>query len=243
MLKFNDKEIPISTILDTIQCNDNVISVIAYWSKMDGLGNKHSDIDLYVLTKSNTDVKSDWDYGITKISCPYINGVKFDIEYWEYDKVLQIIDDIHNKKLALIEDNLKLTVLSRIRKGICIFGKSIKEQINYEETKNYVMYLYRWSCQSCFDDAKHFADVNDYIGALTSNSLAVMAGMTAINAYNNKIILQPKWIPKVFMQTEESDLVKQYKDNFVFVTIAEEELESVVYNQFKVIENMLLRLK
>jgi len=60
----------------------------------------------------------------------------FDIEYWEYNKVLQIISDIHNKSLVLIEDRLKLTVLSRIYKGLCIFGKSIKEQINYGEIRD-----------------------------------------------------------------------------------------------------------
>ncbi|RKD31744.1 hypothetical protein [Lacrimispora algidixylanolytica] len=243
MINFNNVDIPISAILESINCDDNVISVIAYWSQMDGLGNKHSDIDLYVLTHSNTNVKCQWDYGITKISCPYINGVKFDIEYWEYDKVMQIIADIHNKSLVLIEDRVKLTVLSRIYKGICIFGKTIKEQINYEELRNYIIYLYRWSCKSSYDDAKHFADVSDYTGTLTSNSFAVMAGMTAINACNSKLILQPKWVPKVYMETEANDLVTQYIDGFVFVNVTEQHLPFLVDNQLKIIKRMLLRLE
>ncbi|MEG1313574.1 MAG: hypothetical protein RSD40_04600, partial [Bacilli bacterium] len=78
---------------------------------------------------------------------------------------------------------------------------------------------------------------------LTSNSLAVMAGMTAMNAYNNKLILQPKWIPKVFMETEVNNLVKQYIDNFVFVTLTEEQLPNVVYKQLEIIEYMLSRLQ
>lgn len=239
MIHFNGTDIPISAILNAIHCDDNVISVIAYWSKMDGLGNKHSDIDLYVITRDNKKVTCDWDYVLTKISCLYISNVKFDIEYWEYENLIRIIEQIHNNSLVLIEDTLKLTVLSRIFKGICIYGDSIKEKINFEELKDYVIYLNRWSCKSNYDDAKRFYDVEDYLSALASNSFSIIAGITAYNALNGKVNLQPKWAPKIFVNIAEQFLLEQYLNSFIFINATKERMPSIVADQLKTLEYII----
>ena len=108
--------IQINDILDKIEISeDKGYTVIIYISRFEGLGSKHSDLDVYILSEG--DIKKD-------TFMVKINGAVCDIEYLTFSKIFEILSEgIEDVKYSIIKLFKRLDIGLLVYNNSCFYDK------------------------------------------------------------------------------------------------------------------------
>lgn len=233
--RFNDFKISCNDILSSIYTDDNNEPIFVYDSHLEGLGTKDSDLDIYVLVNDWCDMEYHREYDNFKVKVVYVNNMALDIEYWRVEYVKDLIDRINNSNNVQISDD-ELKLLLRLRVGQIIndsaFGFEIKELIDKSKLQLNILKRYSLYANSALEDALNLYNSNEYICSLKCARDALENAIGALNAKHNNINLNPKWIPKIFINNNGYDekLLDKYLKLQVFTNIEESNISSIVEN-------------
>ena len=108
--RLQECDVSITEILDRLKKNvPNICTVVLYISRFEGVGNKYSDFDIYVI--SDQDIQRE-NYMLK------IKGSCCDVEYWSLQQVKALINNRH----ALSEPKT-LKFIKRLKLGEVIFNE------------------------------------------------------------------------------------------------------------------------
>lgn len=165
-------------------------TVVVYISKFDGLGNKNSDFDVYVLMDEDVSIRS---------SVVKIERACCDIEYWPASKLISLVNEIPTNPNRQI-----FKIIKRIRSGIVIFStgttfSQIEKLISTIDIDHYIYKYYRIFTNAEYDDAVKMFKNQEYISSLMCCQRAINNLIAAINARNGCANLNLKWAPHIFI--------------------------------------------
>ena len=166
-------------------------TVVVYISKFDGLGNKNSDFDVYVLMDEDVSIRS----SVVRIECACC-----DIEYWSASKLISLLNEIPSNPNRKI-----FKIIKRIKSGIVIFSSGtsfsqIDKIISAIDIDNYIYKYYRVFTNAEYDDAVKMFKNQEYISSLMCCQRAINNLIAAINARNGHANLNLKWAPHIFIK-------------------------------------------
>lgn len=197
-------------------------TVVVYISKFDGLGNRDSDFDVYVLMDDNFQIKS---------SMLRIGEANCDIEYWVKSDLISRIQEIRSNPNRQI-----FKVIKRLQSGIAIFSTSknfseIEEMISGIKIDNYIYKYYRIFTNAEYDDAVRMYKNKEYISSLICCQRSMHNLVAAINAQNGFANLNLKWAPYIFIKNQgygNKPLLDHYMDLAIFSCIDEKNIQQKV---------------
>lgn len=219
----------------------NIVAITYYSSFMEDLGNKKSDVDVYVIYDG--DVVSG---NLMKRKNCYVEFdrnfyLDLDIEYYSLKKFLEIkkySDDFKfNRNSSIFKfdiDKIKFLHKYSVSKifyqnseySKIVNGNTLnKEVINKIICNNYYN-LYRGE----IDDALKFYSFNDIYSSFIMSQKSFLYLLMACFAYKNKPIVKGKWVVK---RLQESNFVRERKifENYYFIPfnkITKESVESFI---------------
>lgn len=193
--------------------------VFAYISQFDGVGNKDSDFDIYVITDKK------YSYPVEMIR---IKNASCDIEYWEISELLDIANKIDSKNYK----NLKL--LKKLSNAIPITSmgniSNVRDFVLKIDVDDKVYSYFKSLANAEYDDAVRMYKNEEYISCLCCCQRTINFWMAATNAKNNKANLNLKWANKIFIDNNGfgTQLIDEYLKTFVYIDVTEENIELIV---------------
>lgn len=196
-------------------------SVYMYISKFDGLGNKDSDFDIYIIANC---IKQH-----TSAVCK-IGNASCDIEYWP---VKDVMKNIKNKLYCT--DFSKLKLIKRIKTGVEIICnnfdlKNALNEIKELDINQYIMNYFKICSNSEYEDAIKMYKNEEYISCLSCCQRAIDFLLGSINARNGLAVCNIKWAPKLFIQNKgynNEELLNEYLDTFIYKIINIDNIKGV----------------
>lgn len=193
--------------------------VFVYISKFDGVGNKDSDFDIYVIT----DKKCTYPVEMVRIK-----NASCDIEYWGISELFDIANKIDSKNYK----NLKL--LKKLSNAVPITSMGIisdvQDFVSKIDVDDKVYSYFKSLANAEYDDAVRMYKNEEYISCLCCCQRTINFWMAATNAKNNKANLNLKWANKIFIDNNgfETQLIDEYLKTFVYINVTEENIKLIV---------------
>lgn len=226
---------------------DKSKTIIGYCSKLDGLGNEFSDIDLYILDHEF----EKRDYLLSYQNCTgveviNVKGISLDIEYWTYGEILKIITEFQSltRGTEVNEDILKLVL--RLKFGVVIANSEKMNEINNAlklvDLEAIIVNKFDMEARSNYADALNFFRAQDYIVALDCARNSLKYAIALNNAKHGKLILKPKWFSRVYINNNgygNNLELKEFLHLLYFSNISEENLELHVEEMLFFIQELL----
>lgn len=245
-IKISDNEI-LNAI--SIDLNEND-SVFVYSSYFEGLGNKKSDVDIYVIIDQYDSqmFNSNNFYGdCLHVEVKEVNNIQLDIEYWSFETIEKyIIDLLKTSGLSANYDVLKL--LLRLYNGkILLSSKNSIQIIKLLQSNKFNQLIsnrFSLEARSLYDDAVKMVSVNEYILALDCSRRALWEAVAFFNSVNGKPNLKEKWISKIFIENNgfgETDLLEEYLSLQIYCKVTSENIESFVLDMLQLTQNIMNR--
>ena len=212
--RLDEHNIEIKEIIENISLeNERNISIFAYTSQMDGIGNRMSDLDVYVIAETiPTDEKRFSRYNDCKSRIDKINGLVIDVEYWKMETICKMIES-----RSYIRDVSKMKVLCRLLKGDIILGENIgtqlKEKIKILEINKTVAEYFQGMASQEYDDASKMFGGGNYFSAINCARKSLDYIIAAYSAKEGISILNLKWIPQILLNNEgfgDKNILKIY---------------------------------
>ncbi|MGL5378391.1 hypothetical protein [Clostridium sp.] len=242
--RLKEIDLSIDDILKTISFADDSI-VILYTSHLEGLGNKSSDLDIYVISKSdnneiNLTEKRKGEKWVTDIK--YIKNISLDIEYWNIQDVYNIVNNISDSTKQLNTDYL--TFINRLMVGEAInnlsLANEIKEVISKSNFKKNVLKEMILTSNSWLDDAIKMFNAKEYLCSLLCTNYSLDFALQSNNIKNGIYTLKSKWIPKIaYNIINDKEIYKQYIEIQFFTNINESNIKNHIENKILLIQNIL----
>lgn len=210
---------------------DYECSVFVYISRFDGIGNKASDFDIYVVGNSENNQEKLM-YKIKEAKC--------DIEFWTVESIKQLL----NKEEICHEiDYLKF--FKRLVSGIIIFSNdndinSLIGMIEEKNIDNLIFNYFKIGAKSEYDDAVKMFQNGEYICSLSCCYRAVDYLLGAVNSKNGRYVCNIKWAPKLMVDNSgygDSRLVVDYLKLFVYNKINDDNLAFSVEKMLQFLTN------
>lgn len=222
-IKKIQKEIDIDNLYNKLSPNENDIlfisgSLIEGQNNIcsDGMGNKRSDIDVFILTDRVAQFNNnDYDENYCKTTFLELDGEQFDVEiyrisdliyFWECLNEINFndseTDNVRTMNLLKIERTAikkYMSLTHRLLNGICIHNnqqyEEIKKKINMENYYVYNIRTYVNIIDLCYDDVLGYLEEGQGILAvLMARNLLLNAA--AVHLLKNRISFdRDKWIP------------------------------------------------
>lgn len=221
---------------------DEECAIIIYTSHLEGLGNKNSDFDIYVLSKELP--KGLVEIGNHKLLMCKINKVVCDIEFWKYDQLENMlsIDSISN-------DKDKLKFLKRLESGVLLSGKEIgkayKQKIELLKLDEIIVDYFISCSNEEYDDAIKMFKANNFICCINCARRSLDYAIAALSAKNNHANLNIKWIPKIITDNKgfgNSDIIDKYLSYQIYSNVSEENIENYLEEFLEFISEILINL-
>lgn len=204
------------------------MTVLVYISQFEGLGNKDSDFDVYVISR---------DAKCNTIEMAKINNSCCDIEFWALDDLERIVDNFN----AL--DRTQIKLLKRIQESVSIRKEldlsSFMNNICKLELNNIIYKYFKRLVNAEYDDALKMYKNGEIISCLSCCQRAVTNLIAAINAKNGHANLNLKWTNKIFIDNKgyDEDLYNDYLNSYIYVDINRENIKSVSENMLDFISD------
>lgn len=224
--RLNSLNITIEEINEKIHAdfnNTDIYSILIYSSNMEGLGNKYSDFDLYVLFKESSIMPQT----VKEIT---IKGITLDIEYIPTDVVLSLNNRLKDKYEKIEIGEIKL--LHRIRVSEIIFNenyiKEIKQSIPERAiAKNLIDAFVRYNVTDK-DDFFKFYKSGDYESSLPLARNIVQNSVAILNVKHGYMNVKTKWITRIFLRNNgyNEEFLEKYERLYLYPNINREELKN-----------------
>lgn len=261
------KSISIKEILNSIEyCEKDIVyiggslieGIIEPCSK--GMGNKYSDLDVFIIREHSDFLRTDCVYsGKVKKTCfNVVNGIGCDIEIYDIERILQVIESI--SKAEIQEDERVLNYIkypkgwdlwtlnsfyNRIHSSICIFGETkylcLKENLKIQKFMEIYKYHLLNEIDNKIDDVKGNIDCNELFTALLCMR-DICNDLMWLILLNSQIMCdRKKWIwLKYNNYVTGNDEKKEFYEKvkyILFGSIPEKELESTLVEFMSQIEH------
>ena len=223
---------------------DERTSVYFYTSHYEGLGNAHSDIDVYVISDYDLPHELPYKYfNCDGVSSFTINGLTFDIEYWKEKEINNLITLANSSKGGELDIGL-LKILLRLSYSYYIKGNesNIPNQIEEMKINEYVTNRYLLMGRSFYDDAVKMFKLKNYIACLDCCRQSLWNVIGAYNSKNGHANLKEKWISRIFISNKgsgNSDFLDRYYQFQVYSSITEETIEEFVEEFLDFIQDVM----
>ena len=229
-------------VLCAVHIDDNILAVIAYTSHLEGLGTRHSDIDVYALVKSTEDIECARETALSSVKFVVINGAKLDIEYIAISKIESFADLLSKENVNVSAETLK--ALNRIRIGEQLYPAEatqtyLKKIISQQAIKVATYKFYQSSANAELEDAMMLFREKEYVSSLMCARAAVKFAIGALNTQNDNINLSVKWVEKIFLMNEGYGYLQEYMDCLVFSSISDEKFEDAVVETVELAQKIL----
>lgn len=194
--------------------------VILYSSKIEGLGTKDSDIDVYVIKDSIADIEAVRTFPTNKVVIKQIKGLNLDIEYWEYNTVKRLIDENSSEDMGKVDLN-SLKIIQRFKIGYMFGPDERKNELNNMiikfPLKKQTYKYFKLLANSELDDAVSLLNANYLFSALKCMRNALDYSIACYNTIFISINLKEKWIPTILEKAlnEDNYLVEEYKNKIL----------------------------
>lgn len=182
-------------------------------SLVEEIGNKYSDLDVFVLSDNLSCRDSEYDYGTYKVSFFNLNGVNCDVEYWETASIKKIINqvssinlnDLDTRTINLIKlDNLSfentVSLIHRFLNSICIHNEekmeTMKRQLDIDVLYRIISRGFINKVDGGFDDIIGNYEAGEYETAYLNCNIQVIELMKAYIFSYKYTIDRNKWVYK-----------------------------------------------
>jgi hypothetical protein len=235
------------TKIDYSSSNNNV-GTLFYTSFFENLGNKNSDIDIYIFLSSEEELGKK---GLRKYSeCLGVDVIRvgeleLDIEYWTVASVEKILKKLVDSN-GLSGNYSDLKILLRIFHGYFLESNEVSSYIMGLLESHDIIKLVKnriaIEARSLFDEAVKMYEVNEKILSLDCARRCLWECASYMNAHYGKPNLKQKWISKIFIDNKafgNSDLLDDYINLQIFSNITKENLDNTLLDMFTLIQSML----
>lgn len=214
-IRLKECGVTIDEILSKLPSIDKSQTVIVYTSHMDGVGNKNSDCDVYVLVENVPNDNRFWDFSDCKSSFIKINDLIIDVEYWTYGQIVELI-----KLNNFNKDITKMKLLTRLMIGDIIYGEKkgceIKKEIELINIKKQIFNYYQGMVNQEYDDAVKMFESDNYYCSINCGRRALDYLIAAYSAINGTAVLNLKWIPQILISNKGFGDYELFKEYFKF---------------------------
>ncbi|SFO28772.1 hypothetical protein SAMN04487831_11640 [Pseudobutyrivibrio sp. UC1225] len=199
------------------QKNLGEFSILVYISQFEGLGNKDSDFDIYVLTEKKIGLPTEM-LKIKNACC--------DIEYWseeDIDVLTESIDYFNYKQLKIIK---KMSLAYLISGN----DSALIEKIRNIKIDDYIYSYFKSFANAEYDDAVKMFKNHEYIACLSCCQRTVDYWIASVNAKMGRANLNLKWANKIFVDNNGYDkqILDNYLNIFVYRKIDKKNIEKAV---------------
>lgn len=208
-------------------------AIFVYTSHLEGLGTASSDFDIYVICDKLPDNPKLLGYDKAKTQILLINNYSLDIEYWEENSILQMINTINVEDNQQIDLN-KITMLHRLEVAELInesnIGLQIKQDVSCSKLNRRALETLSLNARSELDDAVQMYYANEYACAIIKAREALQFAIGSLNAVHGVTNIKNKWITKIFYQNNGYD--GKYLERYMklqFFTAAKDETDLCNY--------------
>ncbi|RSI12882.1 hypothetical protein D8869_07950 [Streptococcus sanguinis] len=223
-------------------------AILLYTSYFENLGNKNSDIDIYVFLPDDTKLDNS---NLRKYSnCLGVDVIQagdleLDIEYWTISSIKRIAQKFADSK-GVEGSFVDLKILLRIYHGYFINSSKISLDISKFIEDIDILQLLKnrisLEARSLYDEAIKMYEVNEWILALDCARRCIWECASYINAYYGKPNLKSKWISKIFLDNAafgNEEILQEYLNLQIYSNISEENIEKKILSMFSLIQSML----
>lgn len=191
-----------------------------YISHFDGVGNKNSDFDIYVITEDDAEHKT---YMLK------IQKAKLDIEVWNINEFLEQLKDKHfcdDIKVLKKLYRMKVSVRGNTNNNDYINTKiqDVLSTINLEEM---IYEYFKVMSNSEYKNAVNMFNSCEYVSSLECCRRAVSNLLAAYNIQNGDIVCNLKWVEKLFLK-HSGKMQQEYLESFVYICVSEKNIEHIV---------------
>ncbi|WDV44746.1 hypothetical protein PV797_14635 [Clostridiaceae bacterium M8S5] len=244
--RLNECEISVDGILSKIEVDTSDAIVFIYCSHLEGLGNKDSDFDVYVLMKEPGNIPFSRDAETHQIKNIKLKKASLDIEYWPISEIYKLIDEIdesYNKILDI--DYFKLVHRVRVSEMIVgkVEGEELKNRIKKSKLNDAILNCYIVESNSWYQDAISMYNSGNYVAAVDCAYYALHNAIGALNVKRGIITVKSKWISKVFLMNFENDFsMKEIVGNFykyqLYPSVDAENIEKFIEEKLELIQKI-----
>lgn len=241
-----ERNISITEVINSVIKVKNKQLIFAYISRMEGLGNKGSDVDLYVISDEVPKNQMLEDSSKVFIDVVELGNTDLDIEYWSTEQVNDLINCLNSKNYKSIGME-ELKFLYRLTIGAIIneaeLAKEFRNKINKSNIQERLYSLYRTGTINQMDDAIKLFYAEDYISALSIARAALDQSLAVINTANGKINMKRKWMSKIFIANNgyKGDLLERYLKLQVYCSINEANISQYVEDIIELTQEILTK--
>ncbi len=217
-------------------CLNSEDAIIVYISLFDGLGNRNSDIDVYVLSSEEKQQKTLM-ARISKAVC--------DIEFWTFESMERAVASARTMK-----DPVTLKLLQRIERGVCIYGDSecykmlIKNLSGIDFNKLICEYFVSIAGGE-YDDAVKMVKNRNYMAALSCARRGIDNLIAAFNAKNGFANLNLKWSSTILINHDgfgNAEIMSGYVKYQIYSHITEASISREVEEMLDYISDGLTKV-
>lgn len=193
--------------------------IFTYISQFDGVGNKDSDFDVYVITDKN------YSYPVEMIK---IKSANCDIEYWEISELVEIANRIDSNNYKYLK------LLKKLSNAIPITSMdsmpNVTDFIQNIDVDDLVYSYFKALSNAEYDDAVRMYNNKEYIACLCCCQRTINYWMASVNAKNKKANLNLKWANKIFIENNgyEIELLDEYFNTFIYIDVTEGNINRIV---------------
>lgn len=243
-----DKDLSLKTIADKLSQANEDSGILLYTSFLEGLGNKNSDIDIYVFLEDDQNFNNQGmrRYGdCLGVEVVRVGNIELDIEYWSINVIEDLVERLTiTRGLACSYEEFKL--LLRIYHGFFINKNKISEKLLYLiKTSHFLELLTNrisLEARSYYDDSLKMFEVGEYILALDCARRSLWECASLLNAKNGNPNLKSKWTSKIYIDNGgygDQELFERYMNLQIYSAVSEQNLESVLQDMLSLIQDMI----
>lgn len=239
-----ERDINIIKLTDSIIKVESRQIVFAYISRLEGLGNNSSDIDIYVISDEVPGREVANENEKTFIDVVDLGRTSLDIEYWSTKKADDLIDALNIKNYEKVGmDELKF--LHRLSIGVNIYEDKLtqayRDRINKVNIQECLYLIYRKGAVNLMDDAIKLFYAEDYVTALSIARAALEQSLAVSNTTHGKLNMKRKWVPKIFVDNNgyNEGILERYMNLQVYCNITKENISQYVEGIIELTQDIL----
>ena len=214
-----------------LKCNiqKDILYACVYSSKFDGLGNKFSDLDVYVIVSD--------DKAYVKRLSFVLGNIPLDIEVISNKKINKILQ---KNKYDLTDGDIKR--LWRIKISMPVFKSLEKlDGIAHFDIAKLVFDLSNEKSYELEDDGNKMFKVENFISSIECFRSSIIYSIKARGCLYDRVILKDKWLLYSFIKNgyNNQQLAKRVEQLLVFPCVSKNNISSYNNNLATLAENLL----
>jgi predicted nucleotidyltransferase len=215
LFEFIRSKLNISDLFDEIE------TVYLGGSVSEGLGNRFSDLDIYVIGRPSKHTLSELNID------SYCNVVSIKQIITDYDNK-QIRIDLHALSKSYIDElgliivegrsiklsDLEIDIVHRLKTGISVLNmnafKAIASKIDFSVFNQHISFMYYTKATNILEDCLGFIDQNDLETAMISSKKLIESSVDSYLAFLGDTTPRDKWrIRKIYRTIPDNSLIRQ----------------------------------